>query len=146
MTARHLRVRDFFNIPTPCSTTTTPVSVMRPYRFGFHWRSGHGYRRSPALRLSGLFARPDHGRWAAKNANGFRFCQIHRRRASLASSGVRAGSSPTGGANQPQPGHGEAGFRAVMSSARSRMTLSAPRTICSMSSPAASMLVISPAL
>jgi hypothetical protein len=74
MTGRHVRVRDFFNIPN--ALFPPRVSVGATVSFDFRWL---GPATDPS-RVTGppgssgrLFMSPVTARWSAKNAKGFRF-------------------------------------------------------------------------
>jgi hypothetical protein len=77
MTARHLRVRDFFNIPNALfHNNHHPVSVGATVSFDFRWlgpATDPSAVTGPPGSSGRLFMSPVTGRWSAKNANGFRF-------------------------------------------------------------------------
>jgi hypothetical protein len=76
MTARHLRIRDFRNIPNALFHLRHPVSVGATVSFDFRWlgpATDPSAVTSPPGSSGRLFMSPVTGRWSAKNANGFRF-------------------------------------------------------------------------
>ena len=76
MTARHLRVRDFFNIPNALFRFQSPASVRATVSFDIRWlgpATGRSAVTSPPGSSGRLFMSPVTGRWSATNANGFRF-------------------------------------------------------------------------
>ena len=76
MTARHLRVRDFFNIPNALFHLQHPVSVGATVSFDFRWlgpATDPSAVTSPPGSSGRVFMSPVTGRWSAKNDSGFRF-------------------------------------------------------------------------
>ena len=76
MAARHLRDRDFFNIPNALFHTDDPVSVGAAVSFDIRWM-GPATDPSPVTSPPGssgqLVMSPVTMTWSAKNAMGFRF-------------------------------------------------------------------------
>jgi hypothetical protein len=76
MTAGHLRVRDFFNIPNALFHTRHPVSVGATVSFDVRWlgpATSPSAVTSPSGSSGKLFMSPVTMTWSAKNAKGFRF-------------------------------------------------------------------------
>jgi hypothetical protein len=76
MTAGHLRVRDFFNIPNALFHTRHPVSVGATVSFDVRWlgpATSPSAVTSPPGSSGKLFMSPVTMTWSAKNAKGFRF-------------------------------------------------------------------------
>jgi hypothetical protein len=76
MTARHLRIRDFFNIPNALFHLQHPVSAGATVSFDFRWlgpATDPSAITGPPGSSGRLFMSPVTGRWSAKNDSGFRF-------------------------------------------------------------------------
>ena len=76
MTAKNLRVRDFFNIPNALFRFQSPASVRATVSFDIRWlgpATGRSAVTSPPGSSGRLLMSPATMRWSAQNAQGFRF-------------------------------------------------------------------------
>jgi len=76
MTAEHLHIKDFFDIPNALFRFETPASVGATVSFDVRWlgpATSPSAVTSPPGSSGRLFMSPATMRWSAKNAQGFRF-------------------------------------------------------------------------